>query len=364
MAEQSTQDRTEQPTTRRIQKAREEGNVARSMDLNSVAVLIAGLLALQFGGSMMLQKMTTFIRMVYQNVSGIQITPMALPAQALHTTTLLIPILLPILGLIMIAGLGVNFAQIGFLFSTKSLEPNIGKLNPLKGIKNLFSLRSLVELIKGLLKMAIVGFAVYLILKKRLPDFWLLIYSSVAGILKLTGRIMFEIYAKVGLVLLALAMADFAYQRWQYKKNLRMTKQEVKDEAKEYENPEIKGRIRSMQRQLARKRMMTAVPSATVVVTNPTFIAVALKYEPLEKSDAPVIVAKGKRKVAEKIKAIARENNVPVIENKPLARSLYESLEVGMEIPGEFYQAVAEILVQVYKGREEQNILRGNYAGG
>jgi len=169
---------------------------------------------------------------------------------------------------------------------------------------------------------------------------------------------------KVAIVLLFIAGADYGYQRWQHLKNLRMTKQEVKDEYKEYENPQIKGRIRSMQRQLARRRMMAAVPSATVVVTNPTFIAVALKYEPKNKSDAPVVVAKGQRKIAEKIRAIAQEHDIPIIENKPLARSLYESVDVGMEIPTAFYQAVAEILVQVYKMKRDMNPLRGKYARG
>ncbi len=362
MAEYSSQDRTEQPTARRIEKAREEGNVARSLDLNSVAVLMAGLLALRFSGELILRELSNFIRAIYHNLSTINITPNSLPTLALHTMLVFVQIALPVLVLVMIAGLGANFAQVGFLFTFKPLVPKLERLDPFKGVKNLFSLRSLVEFFKGVLKMLLVSLVVFLVLKKRLYDFGKMIYSSIAGLLGLSANIMYELYLKVGITLLFIAVADFTYQKWQYQKNLRMTKQEVKDEIREYENPEIKGRIRSIQRSLARRRMMAAVPSATVVVTNPTFIAVALKYEPKKKSDAPIVVAKGKRKIAEKIKAIAIEYNVPVIENKPLARSLYDSLDVGMEIPAIYYQAVAEILVQVYKMKRDLNPLRGNYA--
>lgn len=362
MAEYDAQDRTEQPTARRLEKAREEGNVARSLELNSVAVLLAGLLTLKATAEYIMTGYSNLIRSVYTNLSNIKLTPANLPAQLGQIFMLTIPLFLPVLLLIMIAGLAVNFAQVGFLFTAKPLIPRLDKLNPLKGIKNLFSLRSLIELIKGLLKITIVSLFVFFILNKHLVDFWKMMYTSIVGVMSQTGSIIYEIYLKVTVVLLFMAGADFAYQRWQYRKNLRMTKQEIKDEAKEYENPEIKGRIRSVQRQLARRRMMAAVPSATVVVTNPTFIAVALKYEPKTKSDAPVVVAKGKRKIAEKIKAIAQEHGIPIIENKPLARSLYDSVEVGMEIPIAFYQAVAEILVQVYKMKSELNPLKGQYA--
>jgi len=364
MAEYDAQDRTEQPTARRLEKAREEGNVARSMELNSVAVLLAGLLALRWGGELIFGRISGLIRLVYSNLGKIDLTAATLPSQFRNLLQLVFPIFGPVLLVIMLAGLAVNFAQVGFFLTLKPLTPKIDRLSPLRGIKNLLSLRSLVELFKGLLKLAVVALITYTVLSRRLEDFWKMMYASISGLLATTGDVIYDVYLKVAIVLLFIAGADYGYQRWQHLKNLRMTKQEVKDEYKEYENPQIKGRIRSMQRQLARRRMMAAVPSATVVVTNPTFIAVALKYEPKNKSDAPVVVAKGQRKIAEKIRAIAQEHNIPIIENKPLARSLYESVDVGMEIPTAFYQAVAEILVQVYKMKRDMNPLRGKYARG
>jgi len=170
------------------------------------------------------------------------------------------------------------------------------------------------------------------------------------------GKVFLEIGIKTGVVLLILALFDFVYQRWQYEKSLKMTKQEVKEENKQHEgNPEIKSRIRSVQKEMSRKRMMAAIPDATVVVTNPVFIAVAIRYKPQKQSDAPIVVAKGKRKIAQRIKEIARENNVPIVENKPLARSLYETTPLGVEIPVIFYQTVAEILAQIFQKRQKKN---------
>ena len=349
MAEKPLQDKTEKATPRRRDKAREEGNVARSQDLNSIAVLFAGIMALRFLMPQMVSKMTDFIRYTYGNFASTSITPNSLQGQSLAVVQYFIPVLALILLIIMFSGISINIVQTGFVFSAKSLTPKLDKLNPLEGIKRLFSLRSLVEMIKGILKMIIVGLYGLAIVKKHLLEFWALSNMSVAGILVFIVRVMFELFVKIGFVMIILGVADYIYQRWSYEKKLKMTKQEVKDEMKQQENPELKGRIKSVQRQLARRRMMAAIPSATVVVTNPTHIAVALKYEPKEKTDAPKIVAKGQRKIAERIKAIARENNVPVIENKPLARTLFETLEVGMQIPAVFYQAVAEILAQIYK---------------
>ncbi|RKY62150.1 MAG: flagellar biosynthesis protein FlhB [Candidatus Neomarinimicrobiota bacterium] len=349
MAEKPLQDRTEKATSRRRERAREEGNVARSQDLNSVTVLFAGVIALRFLMPQLASKITGFIRYVYGNFTAVSITPGSLQVQSLAVVQYFIPILALILLIIMFSGLGINIVQTGFILSAKALTPKLEKLNPLEGVKQLFSLRSVVELIKGVLKMVIVGIYGFVIIKKHLVEFLVLSNTTIAGIVTFIAGVMFEIFVKIGFLMIILGIADYFYQRWNYEKNLKMTKQEVKDEMKEQENPEIKGRIKSAQRQLARRRMMAAVPTATVVVTNPTHIAVALKYEFKNKTDAPEVVAKGQRKVAERIKEIARENGVPVIENKPLARTLFESLEIGMQIPAVFYQAVAEILAQVYK---------------
>jgi flagellar biosynthetic protein FlhB len=352
MPEQSKQDKTEKATVHRRKEAREEGNVARSMDLNSIAVLFSGILALWFVAGSMLARICGFFRYIYLDLPNIHITPAAFPSQVIGTLTIIFPILAPMLLLVMLAGLGINLAQTGFNFSLKSLQPKLEKLSPIKGVKRLFSLRSLVELAKGIIKMAIVGYIGYCVIHKHLESYWQQSVDDIGGNINFIAGLMLEMFLKIGVVLIVLGILDYIYQKWEYEKNLRMTKQEVKEESKQYENPEIKSRIRSIQKRLARRRMMAVVPDATVVVTNPVFIAVALKYDLGDTRSAPVVVAKGKRKIAEKIKSIARENSVPIIENKPLARSLYDNLEIGFEIPEIFYQAVAEILAQVFNMKE------------
>ena len=354
MAEQSAQDRTEKATPRRREKEREKGQVPKSQDLISVTILFAGIFAFKLNSDTLITNITDFTTLIYGNASFISLTPKSVPVIIYFTAKCLASALLPILLMIMSFGIVVNLAQDNFkiLFAKKALEPKFDSLNPINGIKRLFSLNSIVELVKGILKFSIVGFIAYSVIKKHLDlnDFWVLYNVTITQILVFFGKVLYELSIKIGAVLLVLGIADFVYQKWQYEKKLKMSKQEVKDERKQYEgSPELKGRIRSVQRQIARKRMMSAIPDATVVVTNPIFIAIAMKYKPVSKSDAPIVVAKGKRKIAEKIKEIALQNNIPIIENKPLARSLFSSTDVGMEIPVVLYQAVAEILTQVYR---------------
>lgn len=354
MAEQSAQDRTEKATPRRREKEREKGQIPKSQDLISVAVLFAGIIAFYFNSDEFIENITKFTTYIFKEASFISVSTTSFPMQLNFTVIYLISTIAPIMLSIMFAGIAINLAQDNFKieFAKKALEPKFSTLNPIQGFKKIFSLNSLVELIKGILKFSIVGFIAYSVLKKHLEsnDFWILYNVTVSKMFVVFGKILFELSVKVGSVLLVLGIADFIYQKWQAEKKMKMSKQEVKDERKQYEgSPEMKGRIRSVQLQNARRRMMAAVPDATVVVTNPTFIAVAIKYKPTKNSDAPIVVAKGKRKIAEKIKEIAALNNIPVIENKPLARSLFEMTDVGMEIPGALYQVVAEVLAQVYK---------------
>jgi len=354
MAEQSAQDRTEKATPKRREKEEEKGQLPKSQELISVAVFFAVILAFQFNAGKVIEDVTKFITLIYREASFISISTTSLPMQISFTAKYFASTLAPILLLIMSAGVAINLVQNNFkiIFAKKALKPKFSAINPIQGFKKIFSLNSLVELVKGILKFIIVGFIAYSVLKKHLElnEFWILYNITVAETLVFFGKLLFELSVKVGAVLLVLGIADFAYQKWQYEKKIKMSKQEVKDERKQYEgSPELKGRIRSIQLQVARRRMMSAVPDATVVVTNPIFIAVAIKYEPIKNTDAPVVVAKGKRKIAEKIREIASLNNIPIIENKPLAKSLFDTTEVGMEISMALYQAVAEILAQVYK---------------
>ncbi|MFQ6604279.1 MAG: flagellar biosynthesis protein FlhB [Fidelibacterota bacterium] len=362
MADNWSGERTEKPTAKRREKARDEGNVARSRELNSVVIMMAGIMMLYSSASRLIGQLSDVTTATYSQLSTIELTPTVFPLQIRMVFTFFITVLGPFLAGLIIVGLLVNYMQVGFAISKKALKLKWKKLNPASGIKRIFSLMSVVELIKGLFKIIIVGFIALSVINKYLPDFWFLSNATTGQALAFLGSVLFELSLKTSGVLLIMALGDYAYQRWEHEKQLKMTKEEVKEEGKQYEgNPEIKRRIRTIQMQMSRSRMMEAVPDATVVVTNPTFIAVALKYDPVDRSDAPVVIAKGKRKVAEKIKTIAKEHQVPVIENKPLARGLFDTVEVGMEVPVLYYQAVAEILALVFQSQNKAS-LAGSYA--
>ncbi len=365
MPTQDKHSKTEAPTPKKRKKEREKGNVARSMDVNSVVVLIAGILVIKFMGDDLLRGISQFTSGIYINIMNIQLTPESTIYYAKNGFRYFFSILSPILGVIMIMGLASNFGQVGFLFSKKAIIPKFSKINPLKGVKRIFSAKSIVELVKGILKITIICFIGYSVIQSHIYDFYSMSIMTPIAVLGFIAEVLFELSIKIAVVLIFLAAADYAWQNYDYEKNIKMTKQEVKEEqTQERGNPEVKGRIKSLQRQLSRTRMMNAVPDATVVVTNPTHIAVALRYVPNEPSDAPKVVAKGQRKTAERIKLLAKENDVPVIEDKPLARTLFQTLEVGMEIPSIFYQAVAEILAKVFQMQRKNPYLKSTIAHG
>jgi flagellar biosynthetic protein FlhB len=230
----------------------------------------------------------------------------------------------------------------------EKLVPNLAKLNPISGLKKLLSLRSLVELAKSILKLVIIFGIAYLVLNRYLDQIPGLMQLSIGSILGFIGHVSFQMCLYTCMVLFLLAVLDFAYTKWQHHQDLKMTKQEVKDEYQQREgDPSVKARIRSIQREMARRRMMEAVPDATVVITNPTHLAIALKYE--EGMPAPQVVAKGAGFVAQKIKSIAAENDIPLVENKALARTVFQSTEINDYIPANLYRAVAEVLAYVYR---------------
>ncbi|MFO7154830.1 MAG: flagellar biosynthesis protein FlhB, partial [Caldicoprobacter oshimai] len=251
-------------------------------------------------------------------------------------------------GLVMLAGLAINYWQVGFIFTTRPVMPNLSRINPLEGLKRIFSKRTLVELLKSLLKLALVIFISY---KEFMADMEFLAQLAkwdIKNSFIVVGDMVFNIGIKMAVVFLVLAVFDYFYQWWEYEKSLRMTKQELKDEYKEVEgHPLIRSRIRERQRQIGLRRMMQEIPKADVVVTNPVHFAVALRYDPKE-HDAPVVVAKGQDYLALKIKEIAKKHGVYIVENKPLAQMLYKSTEIGQAIPPELFRAVAEVLAFVY----------------
>lgn len=342
------QEKTEKPTGKKRADARNKGQVAQSREIPSLLVLLSGLSFFFFGGSWMFSQLTDLLRELFQHLHYASFEVDTVQVILLHLLGKIIIFMAPLLGMIAIAGIVANVAQTGFVFSEQTLMPNFSKLNPLSGIKRLISIRSLVELLKSIIKLVIIGVVAYSLLHKELEQIPALVELDIHQIFALIYRISLKIGFYTCLVLAFLAGLDLLFQRWQFEHDLRMTKQEIKDEHKQQEgDPRVKARIRSVQRQMAMRRMMEAVPKATVVITNPTHFAVAIKFD--RSMEAPMVVAKGAGPIAARIKEIAGQHNVPIIEEKPLARALYKDVEIGHYIPVDLYHAVAEILAYVYR---------------
>ncbi len=348
MADQDME-KTEQATPKRRQEIRDKGQVAKSPEVSSLAVLMAGTAAMYYLMPGVYSNLLDITANVLRSSGTIELTSDNFYPLWLDILKKVFFTLLPFLLSVALAGIVSNVLQIGFVFSPKALELKYDRINPVEGIKRLMSLRSIMELLKSLIKIAIVGYTSYILIKSEFHNFPLLIDSDVNYIFTYMGHLTLKLVIWTGIVICILAAIDLGYQKWQFAKNLRMTREEVKEEYKQQEgDPLIKSRIRSMQKEMARKRMMADVPKADVVITNPTHLAVALAYKHGDMS-APKVVAKGAGIIAEKIKEIARDHGVTVVENKPLARTLFKIVKIGDEIPANLYKAVAEILAYVYK---------------
>lgn len=346
--EDKDQEPTEEATPKRREKAREEGQVAKSRELASVAVLGASLLYFYFGASDLMTRITDMMKSHFVRSASMSLTIDNIQPLAIDLILQALLILAPFLILIIVASLAANLLQVGFVFSPKAIEPKFSKINPLAGFQRMFSLQSLAELVKSILKIVIIAMVAWLTVRGEIASTLPLMDQEVGDILIYISRVSFRILSTTCWVLVALAILDYAYQKWEYERNLKMSKQEVRDENKQTEgDPLIKGRIRRLQRETARKRMMAAVPKADVVITNPEHLAVALHYAP-ENMEAPVVIAKGAGYLAAKIREIAEAHHVPIIENKPLAQVLYKMVDVDHTIPEAMYKAVAEILALVY----------------
>lgn len=343
------QEKTESASPRRRSEAREKGNVAKSVELNSAIIILAGSGFLYLSGGMILQRIITLFKSYLISANTFEMTIEEIRPMFVKISAQILTLLGPFLLFIVVLGLAVNIAQVGFLWAPKSLEPTVDKFNIISGIKRLFAVKSLIELLKNVIRLIIIGTIIYSVLNSKYATFFVLMNETTGRLMQFIGAVAFEILVKVGLAMLVLALADYAYQKYDLEKNLKMTKQEVKEEQKMMEgSPQVKARIREIQRAMSRKRMVAAVPDADVVITNPIHYAVALKYEP-GVSNAPLITAKGERKFALKIKEIAREHNVPIVEDPPLARLLFHQGELNREIPMDAFEAVAEVLSYVYQ---------------
>lgn len=343
-------EKTEAPTPRRREEAREQGQVARSGDLTAAALLLGGIVMLNWFGANLFAAMRQVVQLMlsHQSLSathGTQILDGVLPSLIIVAKAVG-PLML---GVVIIA-ITINVAQVGWHPSPGRLAPNFDALNPLNGIGRLFKGgRSGVALLMGVLKMALVGATIYSALHGRINQILTVEQLSFLQIFHLGADLLYSIGLRVGMLLLVLALIDYGYQRWQFEQGLKMTKQEVKDEMRNMDgDPKIKMRRRQIAMQLASKKLKKDVPTADVVITNPTEYAIALKYDQTS-MHAPRVVAKGQGPIAKRIRELAIEAGVPILERKPLARALYKLVQVGHEIPEEFYSAVAEILAYVYE---------------
>ena len=353
MPDENYQDKTEQATPKRRADSRKKGQVAKSRELSSIAVLFAGIIALFFTAKGLVSDLGQFIQFTFMKIPQFKSDDQNLIDLLMQAAGTFLEMTLPIMLILFVVAILANFLQVGFLWSVESLAPKASKIDPVAGLKKIFSKRSLVELAKSVAKVLIVGWAAVSVLKDDFSLLIPLIYQEDVKILGLLGQLSFKVAIRCAWVIALLAILDYIYQKWEFEQKLKMTKQEVKDEFKQTEgDPMVKSRIRSIQREMARRRMMEEVPKSDVVITNPVHLAIALRYDQ-ERMTSPSVVAKGAEKIAERIKALARENNVPIVEDRPLAQNLYK-IDIGEELPSQFYQAVAEILAYVYGLKQKE----------
>lgn len=352
-------EKTEQPTSKKLQDARKEGQVAKSKEIANAFVLLSMFLLIRVYIGVLGEGLTSFFYRIYAQIPDavvmynglvpVRAMTLLVGEMVLRILLLIAPVLL--VGLVVVVV--CDIVQVKWHPTTKPLKPKFSKLNPIKGFQRFFSKNSIVELIKSIAKLALVGYVAYSYLKDKSEAVFILYHVGLYQALGLIGDIVVDLGIRISVVYMIIAFLDYAYQKWKFKDDMKMTKQEVKDEFKNQEgDPQIKGKQKQRMMEASRRRMMQQLPEADVVITNPTHYAVAIKYDP-DKYDAPYVVAKGEDFLAQKIKEIAKENNVEIVENKPLARMLYANVDIGGLIPPELYQSVAEVLAFVYhlKGR-------------
>ncbi len=353
-ADSSNGEKTEEPTQKKKEDSRKEGQVPKSQELNTAVLLLAFFVALKFGCGWIGQRLIAVFKNSFGKFSDY--TSMNLDSVNCHRLVLefglyLFVTLVPVMIVAVVISFLSNRVQFSWKITFKPMEPKLSKISPMSGLKRIFSSRTLIQFLMALLKIAVISYVVYDTLKEQwgllFRFFDMSLFEGVATI----GNLVINLGIKIAVYLLIISFIDLFYQRWKNHKDNMMSKQDVKDEYKNQEgDPQIKGRIRRKQREMSQQRMMQSVPEADVIITNPTHYAVAIQYN-RKFQDAPHVVAKGADYVAGKIKEVAKENNIEIYENKALARILYNNVEIGEEIPPELYQAVAEVLAYVYKIR-------------
>ncbi|MBN1290286.1 MAG: flagellar biosynthesis protein FlhB [Candidatus Latescibacteria bacterium] len=348
MPDDTGQEKTEQATQKRRQETRRKGQVARSAEVNSAVMLLAGFSVILIFRQHILMGFEGFFNGIFSQLNVYDLNINNTNGILLRTLSSFFSILFPIFIVMALVGILVNILQVGFLFTAEPITPKLEKINPVEGLKRIFSRRSLETLIRDIIKIVIVLWIGLSAIKGIMNNIMTAADSGVGDIFAFTGNAVFSIAMKILIGYFVIAALDYAFQRWDYERSMMMTRQEIREEMKQTEgDPLLRARVRSVQRELSRRRMMEAVPKAEVVITNPTHIAVALSYG--AGMTAPVVVAKGKNLIAEKIRSVAEEAGVPIVENILLAQSLYKAVDIGNPIPAELYTAVAEVLAYVYR---------------
>jgi len=344
-----SQEKTEEATPKKKDEARKKGQIARSADLPGSLILIFIFMSFIMMGGYFKKHIMMLFGNLFEDWLLMDLTTANVMSLFTDVTIEMMLILLPIFAVTVLVGVLGNIVQYGFLLTGDPLKMKLSKLNPINGFKQIFSAKTVVEFLKSVLKLLIVAVLVYMTISKEWNRILILASLPIQQIFSFTAGLTVKLGIEIGVVLTVLALADFFYQRYEHNKSLKMSKQDIKDEYKKSEgDPIIKSRIRERQRKMAMQRMMQEVPKADVIITNPTHFAIALKYD-ATKMEAPKIIAKGMDHVALRIREIAKENGVVTMENKPLARALYERAEIGDVIPPDLFQAVAEVLAYVYK---------------
>ncbi|MBB5172061.1 flagellar biosynthesis protein FlhB [Texcoconibacillus texcoconensis] len=344
------QEKTEQATPKKKRETREKGQVPKSTDVNTAFILLFVFLFLWFIGSYVAEQLFTIAQFTWQaDYLLMDITSENVSTLLVEYIYQIFLILGPILLASALGGIASNYLQVGLLFAPEAVKMKLSKINPLKGAKRIFSIRAIVELLKSLLKITFVALVTFSVIWFAMDDLLALALFSVEDGMVLIGNLIVIMGLSVGFLLMLISVLDYTYQRYDHEKNIRMSKQDIKDEHKKTEgDPQIKGKMKQRQKQMATNRMMQEVPKADVVITNPTHYAIALKYDD-ETMEAPQIVAKGVDYVALKLKNIAKHNDVVTVENRALARALYDQTNLGDQVPEDLFKAVAEVLAYVYR---------------
>lgn len=343
-------EKTEKATPKRRKDARKKGQVLKSQDLSAAILFLILFLCLIFMAPLMFEGLYGFFSQTLEKYILFEnLTSDTVMEIYLDSLSEIAVILLPIMAVAIVVAVGANYLQFGFLFTTETLKLDLKKIDPIKGIKKIISLRAIANLIKSLLKVSFIGAVTGIVVWIHIEDVLSLAFHSPWDILLVISKLAAMMGIAASIAILFVALFDYLYEKYEYEKQLKMSKQDIKDEYKNTEgDPLIKSKIKQRQREMAMRRMMQEVPKADVVITNPTHFAVALRYDD-ESMEAPKVVAKGVDFVAQKIKMIAKENDIVMVENRPLARALYDQVEIGEEVPEEFFKAVAEVLAYVYR---------------